>query len=200
MSRSRFQGQPTRTSYHDHSPIIHDKYMELTEHIDIHAMETGGAITHSVVQTWINTNLNAHTTRIIAFRYYQIHSKYLNKQECINQISLIIVQTEHWANILAVVFGVNELQNPSGKRYLTLLSETVREEETKECPICYNDIAGCEIIATNCGHNFCQSCISTHVDKTELSKFVACPCCRTDVTSLHASCSKIHQELKEKYN
>jgi hypothetical protein len=173
--------------------------MELTEYIDIHAMETGGAITHSIVQTWINENLNAHTTRIIAFRYYEINSRYMNKQECINYISHIIVQTEHWANILSVVFGVNEELNPSGKRYFKLLSESVREEG-KECPICYNDVECDEIVTTNCAHAFCKSCISTHIDKTELSKFVACPCCRTDIVSLDTKSSKIHEELKEKYN
>ncbi len=45
--------------------------------------------------------------------------------------------------------------------------------ETKNCPICYNDLVLDASVATSCGHIFCQECYH------ELYKSQKCPMCRS---------------------
>jgi hypothetical protein len=50
--------------------------------------------------------------------------------------------------------------------------EVSREiEEIQTCPICYEKVE----VETNCGHRFCEACITMHGEKNQ----TGCPCCRT---------------------
>lgn len=51
----------------------------------------------------------------------------------------------------------------------------------KKCPICYDATIS---VQTNCGHNFCVSCIETVYNKKSLSK--RCPCCRSGLNTFYS--------------
>ncbi len=50
------------------------------------------------------------------------------------------------------------------------------------CPICYDEIKFVEI-QTNCGHNFCESCITDYYNIIVIKYYdCKCPYCRQDLT------------------
>jgi hypothetical protein len=54
--------------------------------------------------------------------------------------------------------------------------ETKEEIETKECPVCYDEIATTNNCITSCGHTFCLSCMLKCMRSNN-----CCPCCRTSL-------------------
>jgi hypothetical protein len=57
------------------------------------------------------------------------------------------------------------------------------EDTLFECGICYDEMLITRAVRLNCHHDFCKDCTLTHVEKTK-SYIVACPMCRTDITTI----------------
>jgi len=55
-------------------------------------------------------------------------------------------------------------------------------EESNDCPICFNTYSKEEIYKTNCNHVFCKECMTNHL---EISKSCNCPICRIKITILN---------------
>jgi SUMO ligase MMS21 Smc5/6 complex component len=60
------------------------------------------------------------------------------------------------------------------------------EEETEECPICYDKFKPSKIITTKCNHKFCKGCVKNFTKKkfhkfcpVLKAGFPKCPICRT---------------------
>jgi hypothetical protein len=74
-------------------------------------------------------------------------------------------------------------------------------QELKECPICYSDETKMiDMLTTNCNHEFCLSCICSHIDSIELNRKVACPMCRADITNFVVKNQDFYQIINRKYN
>ena len=61
------------------------------------------------------------------------------------------------------------------------VSET-QQPQISQCPICYEDTQN--LIKTNCGHSFCQSCVTQTITILPNNKPLCCAMCRTQVTHL----------------
>ena len=86
------------------------------------------------------------------------------------------------------------LPHENGKRNygitvaLTIPQQQQAQEQVSEtnqqqpCPICYEDAQN--LIKTNCGHSFCQSCVTQTITILPNNKPLCCAMCRTQVTHL----------------
>ena len=82
------------------------------------------------------------------------------------------------------------LPHENGKRnYGITVSLTVTQQasdaqqpQISQCPICYEDAQN--LIKTNCGHSFCQSCVTQTISILPNNKPLCCAMCRTQVTHL----------------
>ena len=52
-----------------------------------------------------------------------------------------------------------------------------RANETKNCPICYNEVEGVlNVCVTSCGHKFCLTCMTKSIKIND-----SCPVCREQI-------------------
>lgn len=76
----------------------------------------------------------------------------------------------------------NEIMNYYKKRVIpstnNIIELCVENTEDLDCPICYDKVE----VQTNCGHNFCASCITEYYNKCKSN--CACPCCRQLLTHI----------------
>ena len=69
---------------------------------------------------------------------------------------------------------LNSLKNHNNKYF----KETIETDIEQDCPICLIEkIANCQ---TNCGHNFCKSCIEKWTENEK-----SCPMCRKYITNIY---------------
>ena len=61
--------------------------------------------------------------------------------------------------------NTNTIQSPGGN-----------EVECRECPICYDSIQTKNCATTECGHQFCLSCLARSLQENQ-----SCPMCRTAI-------------------
>jgi hypothetical protein len=57
------------------------------------------------------------------------------------------------------------------------------EEGPFECSVCYEEVQDAKIIKLGCNHEFCVSCVSTHICKTKTAD-VLCPLCRGEIKTI----------------
>ena len=76
------------------------------------------------------------------------------------------------------------------------LSET--QQQQQQCPICYEDMNN--VIKTNCGHSFCQSCVTQTITILPNKKPLCCAMCRTQVTHLDCCTNVASLVLKRVLN
>ena len=83
---------------------------------------------------------------------------------------------------------------------LTVTQQQASENETQQqpCPICYEDMNN--VIKTNCGHSFCQSCVTQTISILPNNKPLCCAMCRTNVTQLDCCNSDANNHLKNILN
>jgi hypothetical protein len=77
------------------------------------------------------------------------------------------------------------LPHENGKRnYGITVALTIAQQQASEtqCPICYEDTQN--LIKTNCGHSFCQSCVTQTITILPNNKPLCCAMCRSQVTHL----------------
>lgn len=80
-----------------------------------------------------------------------------------------------------------------------LCLETAEElSQMIECAICYDESKKIDMVITNCGHEFCYSCICKHAD-SKISQ-ASCPMCRSTIFSLEVKEIQKYDEIVEKYN
>lgn len=60
---------------------------------------------------------------------------------------------------------------------LPMVKDIFMEKKGDGCPVCYEQN---EDLETNCGHQFCETCIEKIYDTTK-----TCPCCRTSITEFY---------------
>lgn len=83
---------------------------------------------------------------------------------------------------------------------VSVTSTQAPENETQEthCPICYEDMNN--VIKTNCGHSFCQSCVTQSISILPDKKTLCCAMCRTQVIHLDCCNSDANIHLKNILN
>ena len=52
----------------------------------------------------------------------------------------------------------------------------IKTFETDECPICFDKLNKTNILTTLCGHSFCETCITRHIQSD-----LKCPMCRVKI-------------------
>lgn len=67
------------------------------------------------------------------------------------------------------------------------------EEEPFECSVCYEEVQNAKIVKLGCNHEFCTSCIGTHIGQTKTAA-VLCPLCRGEITTISV-CSNGNEAL-----
>lgn len=93
------------------------------------------------------------------------------------------------------------LPHENGKRnYGIMVALTIpqqqqaQEQQQQPCPICYEDTNN--VIKTNCGHSFCQSCVTQTIAILPNNKPLCCAMCRTQVTHLDCCTNDTNLVLK----
>lgn len=74
--------------------------------------------------------------------------------------------------------------------------------DTSSCPICFENVPHFDILTTQCGHQFCIDCVSSHFvkeKKESTAKFHSCPLCRQDITSVSATYSCLNAKNVKQY-
>ena len=125
--------------------------------------------------------------------YHYLVLQKLNKfEEYARHNNLEIPDYSRYDHLLA---SVPDMEIPViGKRnYGITVSMTVTQQaqeqasyaqqpQISQCPICYEDAQN--LIKTNCGHSFCQSCVTQTITILPNNKPLCCAMCRTQVTHL----------------
>ena len=71
-----------------------------------------------------------------------------------------------------------------------------------DCPICYETVEGENVIRTNCGHNFCQTCLTkclSMAQQAKTNKHPCCAMCRAPTTTLVFNSQEICQAITEQF-
>lgn len=71
-----------------------------------------------------------------------------------------------------------------------------------DCPICYETVEGENVIRTNCGHNFCQPCLTkclSMAQQAKTNKHPCCAMCRAPTTKLVFNSQEICQAISEQF-
>jgi len=71
-----------------------------------------------------------------------------------------------------------------------------------DCPICYETVEGENVISTNCGHDFCQTCLTKCLSMAQQAKTNKLPCCamcRAPTTTLVFNSQEICQANTEQF-
>ena len=71
-----------------------------------------------------------------------------------------------------------------------------------DCPICYEAIEDANIIRTNCGHDFCQTCLTkclSMVQQDQNNKQLCCAMCRAQTVALTFKNQAICQVIMEQF-
>jgi len=101
------------------------------------------------------------------------------KQEMVQEILAGLYERKMYALIL---LRLERIENGTQKIIVkTTAQEVEKQDETLECPICFESCSFEKIFTTNCNHTFCTSCTTQHLKKDTHNK---CPMCRTKITSL----------------
>lgn len=92
---------------------------------------------------------------------------------------------------------INELNGTNNKESETawIITPTLSiqiNNETKECPICYEAIECDKFTKTNCNHEFCYNCITTHL-KSQMN--ICRPCCAMCRTEINKVEFKSHEQF-----
>ena len=96
------------------------------------------------------------------------------------------------------------LPHENGKRNygitvsMTIPQQQAQEQQQQPCPICYEDTNN--VIKTNCGHSFCQSCVTQTISILPNNKPLCCAMCRTQVTHLDCCTNVANLVLKRVLN
>ena len=79
--------------------------------------------------------------------------------------------------------------------------ETAEElQEGVFCSICIDDHTRLSTVTTMCGHDFCKSCMCSHLDyQLADEQQPKCPMCRMEVTSLEIKDIEFYDELYDRY-
>jgi hypothetical protein len=101
------------------------------------------------------------------------------KSEMIDNIVLCLFDKK---TIIMALLALERVVNRTNKIIVnTIALEENSENETIDCPICFNTHSVEETFKTNCNHSFCIECMKNHLRTDAQCK---CPMCRTKVTML----------------
>jgi hypothetical protein len=65
----------------------------------------------------------------------------------------------------------------------------------KECPICYENVPGHNMVELNCKHEFCGECLSETLKTTSRNKEPTCALCRADMQTFTTHSQQIYDEI-----
>ena len=102
--------------------------------------------------------------------------------------------------------------DPAPVRKFEIKTEMAKPEEHVEgaatdrqpidCPICYETVENANVISTNCGHGFCQPCLTkclSMAQKAKTKKHPCCAMCRAPTTKLVFNSQEICQAITEQF-
>jgi len=66
----------------------------------------------------------------------------------------------------------------------------------KQCDICYEQCKQIDFVKTNCNHEFCHTCMKTHLNTQIQNVMQCCAMCRGEIKSLAIKCTEIHLDFE----
>ena len=94
-----------------------------------------------------------------------------------------------------------EFRPPQRKFDITMKPPASTETQTKDCPICLDEIQPANQIITNCNHTFCNDCIQSYFKSlnTNINQPPVCAYCRDPMKSLEIPNPVLCEQIQIKY-
>lgn len=103
------------------------------------------------------------------------HSRYDHLLASVPDMEIPVIGKRNYGITVALTIPQQQAQEQ--------VSEAQQQpSQISQCPICYEDTQN--LIKTNCGHSFCQSCVTQTITILPNNKPLCCAMCRTQVTHL----------------
>jgi hypothetical protein len=137
-----------------------------------------------------------------------IHVNQLDEEQreewCLNVTNMTISEWQDYENELyddpedRIALQAAYEADTDTKKYpvydIILKTDCEPSECHEECAICQEEKPSDRFDKTQCGHSFCQECISTHLETKRYNR-ATCPLCRTDIMSLETTNQQCYESL-----
>lgn len=104
----------------------------------------------------------------------------------------------------SVLIFMNDLvNNLSQIQKIKVVIQEEEEENTNknknqiDCPICYDTITPNNKIITNCGHQFCNTCMERYLKKQNKNTTPSCAMCRSNIQTIRVHNQKVFTQMTE---
>ena len=114
-------------------------------------------------------------------------------------VEMVYEPTRSWVSFRIIPSIPDNRQPKLSSAYwkeCSLVKDSSIGEEEIQCPLCFDQVSGPDVIRTNCKHSYCGCCIkqlaSSSRNKTQKP---TCPMCRTDITELTVGNDRAYTEI-----
>lgn len=126
--------------------------------------------------------------------------------QCMNPgeyIEMVYEPTRPWVSFRIIPsVSVNSQPKLSSAYWkeCSLVKDSSIGEEDVQCPLCFDQVSGPDVIRTNCKHSYCGCCIKQlALSGRNKTQKPTCPICRTDITELTVENYRAYIEISSHF-
>lgn len=143
----------------------------------------------NLIRDHLNIRWSEHELKSAIFRKQQVQVIYQYFAKCLANVPMDMTDPQNLELSLYNSYIMNHVV--SRKHIHTPVSVTMEHgtETEFECPVCYDTVT--QGVKTQCGHQFCEPCMSQVIAKSDHVHMLPCPMCRTGVCKMTSSSETI---------
>lgn len=116
-------------------------------------------------------------------------------------IEMVYDTTLPWVSFRTIPLVVADNRQPKLSsaywKECSLVKDFSIGEPDVQCPLCFDEVSGPDVIRTNCNHSYCGCCIKRLASSSRNKpQKPTCPMCRTDITKLTVGNDTVYTEIR----